>query len=171
MKCLSLWQPWASAIAIGSKRIETRCWATSYRGPLLIHAAKRCRVGELRELEQQNIWRGAMLPLVALNDHFKDWLPFGAIVAIADLVDCWPTYYFDSSVDLDVPRHAVGIERTRCFDWCERNMGDFGPGRFGWVLDNVRRIHPAIPYRGFQQLFEVPDSLLAEHGVLTGATA
>lgn len=167
MKCLSLWQPWASAIAIGSKRIETRCWATSYRGPLLIHAAKRCRVGELRELEQHCCWRGAMLPLVALNDHFKDWLPFGAIVAIAELIDCAPTHDF-SSFDLVLPRHAAGIQRTRCFDWCEANMGDFSPGRFGWVLGNVRRIEPVIPYRGFQQLFDVPESVI-EH-VIGGST-
>lgn len=40
MRAISLWQPWASAIALGSKRIETRSWSTSYRGPLAIHAAK-----------------------------------------------------------------------------------------------------------------------------------
>lgn len=160
VKCLSLWQPWASAIAIGSKRIETRCWATSYRGPLLIHAAKRCRVGELRELEQQNFWRGAMFPLVALNDHFRDRLPFGAIVAIADLVDCRPTSEF-GYLELEMPRHPDGINPMQALDWCEANMGDFSSGRFGWVLDNVRRIEPAIPYRGFQQLFNVPDNVVA----------
>ena len=36
MKALSLYQPWATAIALGSKRIETRGWPTSYRGPLAI---------------------------------------------------------------------------------------------------------------------------------------
>ena len=34
MKAISLWQPWASAVALGSKRVETRSWSTSYRGPL-----------------------------------------------------------------------------------------------------------------------------------------
>lgn len=159
MKCLSLWQPWASAIAIGSKRIETRCWSTSYRGPLLIHAAKRCNRGELLELEKQPAWRGAMLPLVALDDHFKDRLPLGAIVAIADLVDCLPTSQFNIS-RLEWPRHPAGTDRMKALDWCEANMGDFGPGRFGWVLSNVRRIDPAIPYRGFQQLFDVPESVI-----------
>lgn len=42
MKALSLHQPWASAIALGLKHLETRSWATSYRGPLAIHAARRC---------------------------------------------------------------------------------------------------------------------------------
>jgi activating signal cointegrator 1 len=43
MKALSLWKPWASLIVIGAKRFATRHWETSYRGPLLIHAAKRSR--------------------------------------------------------------------------------------------------------------------------------
>uniref|UniRef100_A0A6M3J354 ASCH domain-containing protein n=1 Tax=viral metagenome TaxID=1070528 RepID=A0A6M3J354_9ZZZZ len=36
MKAISLWQPWASAMALGWKKIETRSWGTSYRGPPLI---------------------------------------------------------------------------------------------------------------------------------------
>ena len=39
MKTLSLIQPWASLIALGEKRIETRSWGTRYRGPLAIHAS------------------------------------------------------------------------------------------------------------------------------------
>lgn len=39
MKALTLWQPWASLIAVGAKTIETRSWSTTYRGPLAIHAA------------------------------------------------------------------------------------------------------------------------------------
>lgn len=39
MKALTLWQPWASLIALGEKRYETRSWATSYRGLLAIHAS------------------------------------------------------------------------------------------------------------------------------------
>jgi len=33
MKCLSIIQPYATLIAIGAKRIETRSWSTPYRGP------------------------------------------------------------------------------------------------------------------------------------------
>jgi hypothetical protein len=36
MKALTLIQPWASLVAIGAKRVETRGWRTSYRGPLAI---------------------------------------------------------------------------------------------------------------------------------------
>lgn len=41
MKCISLWQPWASYVAYGMKRFETRHWRTNHRGPLAIHAARR----------------------------------------------------------------------------------------------------------------------------------
>src|SRR5258708_5270609 len=49
VKALTLWQPWASLIAVGAKTIETRSWSTSYRGPLAIHAAKRKPDTELLE--------------------------------------------------------------------------------------------------------------------------
>src|SRR5271166_4355910 len=40
MKALTLTQPWATLVAIKAKRIETRSWRTSYRGPFAIHAGK-----------------------------------------------------------------------------------------------------------------------------------
>ena len=39
MKVLSIQQPYASLIMLGFKTIETRSWATKYRGELLIHAS------------------------------------------------------------------------------------------------------------------------------------
>ena len=41
MKVLTIRQPWATLIVRGIKDVENRTWATSYRGPLLIHAARR----------------------------------------------------------------------------------------------------------------------------------
>lgn len=40
MKALTLWQPWASLWAHQLKINETRSWATTYSGPLAVHAAK-----------------------------------------------------------------------------------------------------------------------------------
>jgi hypothetical protein len=40
MKALTVFQPYASLIAFGSKWVENRSWPTSYRGPLAIHAGK-----------------------------------------------------------------------------------------------------------------------------------
>jgi hypothetical protein len=41
MKALSIRQPWAWLIIAGYKDVENRTWRTTYRGPLLIHAARR----------------------------------------------------------------------------------------------------------------------------------
>jgi endogenous inhibitor of DNA gyrase (YacG/DUF329 family) len=41
VKALSVKQPWASLIAEGEKTIETRTWATDYRGPLLIVSSRK----------------------------------------------------------------------------------------------------------------------------------
>lgn len=41
MKVLSLRQPWADLVVSGTKRVETRGWTTTYRGPLYIHASGR----------------------------------------------------------------------------------------------------------------------------------
>ncbi|MDA8231309.1 MAG: ASCH domain-containing protein [Magnetospirillum sp.] len=37
---LSIRQPWANRILVGGKDIENRTWRTSFRGPVLIHAAQ-----------------------------------------------------------------------------------------------------------------------------------
>lgn len=71
-RVLSLWQPWASAIARGLKQNETRSWSTDYRGPIAIHAAKRSGQA-LRDFAWQMGMRW-------------DDLPRGAIVAVARLV-------------------------------------------------------------------------------------
>lgn len=36
IKVITVWQPWATLIALRVKRLETRSWATKYRGPLAI---------------------------------------------------------------------------------------------------------------------------------------
>jgi hypothetical protein len=41
MKALTIRQPWADLILAGVKTREYRSWRVDYRGPLLIHAAKR----------------------------------------------------------------------------------------------------------------------------------
>lgn len=94
MKAISLWQPWASAISLGAKRIETRSWSTSYRGPIAIHAAKRKVKRELAALTWEN-WVHAVFGswLYSLED-----LPFGAFLATADLVDCLPVREIDEDL-------------------------------------------------------------------------
>jgi hypothetical protein len=41
MKCLSIIQPWASLIAIGAKRYETRSWQTRLGGRIAHRSQQR----------------------------------------------------------------------------------------------------------------------------------
>jgi len=93
MKALTLTQPWATLVILGVKRIETRGWATPYRGRIAIHAAKG--------------WH-------------RDDIEFA----------------FDTEI--------------------ERELGDFSPGRFGWLLRDHRPFPRPVPARGALGLREWP---------------
>lgn len=129
MKAISLWQPWATLVATGAKRHETRSWETLYRGPIAIHAAKRW-TSELKNIRSSD-------PFVANLPAGP--LPFGAIIAVARLVNC-------VRIDNDTtPTDAVEVV-----------FGDYTHGRFRWDFDNVVLLDKPILFRGAQGLFDVP---------------
>ncbi|MCX4672847.1 ASCH domain-containing protein [Streptomyces sp. NBC_01381] len=74
IQSLTVWQPWASAIAYGTKKIENRTWPTAYRGLLLIHAGLT---------QDRHAWNA---PLA--RPFLRRPQPKGAIVAVARLIDC-----------------------------------------------------------------------------------
>jgi hypothetical protein len=150
MKAITLTQPWATLVAIGAKRIETRSWSTTYRGPLALHAAAGLGpIGGKRGL----------LETIALSNHMRnalnsagltniDELPRGAIVAVCELVDIYK-----------IPDGVTGFyaeESSIRFDLTpqERAFGDFTPGRFAWLLDTVRRLDAPILVKGALGLWE-----------------
>jgi hypothetical protein len=59
MKAITILQPWASLIACGAKQIETRRWATSYRGPIAIHTGKQWEMYR-RKLTYQDPFHSAL---------------------------------------------------------------------------------------------------------------
>lgn len=142
MKCLSLWQPWASAIALGFKKIETRDWQTRYTGPLAIHAAKRKITKEdLEYLKGYPYWE-QLLALLPLQD-----MPYGCIVATCKLQVCLSTE--------DIYPSALVDER-------EAFWGNYEPGRYGWCLKDVHGLAMPIPFKGAQGLFDVPNALFTK---------
>lgn len=153
MKAITLWQPWATAVARGSKRMETRSWRTSYKGPLAIHAAKRCDKDELVFYRSHWNWCGALGLAMAVAKPLWEELPFGAIVAVATLKFCIQTDRLTLG-DLDQKRQV-----RDGYEWCERQLGDYTLGRWAWVLEDVTQIEP-IPWKGRQGLFEIPDEVL-----------
>ena len=165
MKALTLTQPWATLVAIGAKKIETRSWATKYRGPLAIHAAKGMPRSSEVACYQNKFLRALqskydMLP--GRGYRWKDLLPIGAVIAVVELTDCRST----GKTGEFNPDGGRGWE---CPDWVyrltdeERAFGDYSQDRYGWTLENVRQIEP-VPAVGMLGLweFEHPDLVRGE---------
>lgn len=145
MKALSLWQPWASLVIIGAKRIETRSWYTDYRGPLVIHAASKVTNAQLL-LHHEEPFKSA------LAEHgIRRWqdMPLGACIGIVELVDVRQVYGPGAYV---VEPRAKPLEPPL---EPERSFGLYDAGRFAWVLRKPRALPKPVPRRGRQQLFEV----------------
>lgn len=133
MKAISLWQPWATGIAAGVKAIETRHWSTPHRGEIAIHAAKRWDLDQ-REFAEAERRAGTI----------GYGLPFGAIVAVADIVDVKRTEQLVGSIS-DV----------------EERWGNYGPRRFGWLFANVRPLSEPIGCVGRQSIWTLDDGVVA----------
>jgi hypothetical protein len=164
MTCVTLWQPWASALFVprldGSglmlKVHETRGWAPSAKqlkpgDRLAISAAKTQRDTESGEYLAD--WWNERVRLTAYRAAFaavgwRDWddLPFGAIIGFGTFVGATQTERLFGKID----QH-------------DRHWGNFGPHRYGWELRDVKRFPAPIPCRGMQTLFPVriPNAALA----------
>lgn len=145
MKAITLWQPYASLVAVGAKTIETRSWpapASLIGERLLIHAAKVVPDPVLSE---------SMRDLLTDDrDLAFDDLTLGAVVASCRLAACVPMVDGENYGTDDRPVLAV-FGSTLTFigddkgDDChlgtadaERPFGDFTPGRFAWLLEDVK---------------------------------
>ncbi|HEY3694106.1 ASCH domain-containing protein [Phenylobacterium sp.] len=139
MKAISLWQPWATLVALGLKAHETRHWSTEHRGPIAIHAAKTID------------YAGAPARLChrAIGQAWWEQCPLGMVVAIARLRTCRRT-------------DAVVEHITRA----DEASGDYTAGRFAWALADVRPLGEPIPAIGRQGLFNwtPPEDLDARVG-------
>lgn len=174
MKALSLWQPWASLIVNGSKSVETRSWSTSYRGPLLIHAAKQWN-GELASICTGDPFRQHLAAAGVNFDgpgpgYRAGWnLPFGAVVGRVDVLDCYPVERIKVRSDTNtvvVPAVVGDHKQLRIPPFLnimpdEAAFGDFSDARFGFLLGNPVRFPRPILLAGRQGLWDVPDDLVA----------
>lgn len=139
MKTITLIQPWATLIALGEKKIETRSWETSYRGPLLIHAGKKVE----HDLCRQHPFTDVLL------EHdiaFKDQIPTGVIIAKCNLVDCIKITHQDGVI--------AQLSNNLIVDENEYWFGDYTPGRYAWILDNIELLKEPIPAKGKLSLWE-----------------
>lgn len=137
MKAISLWQPWATLMAIGAKTNETRSWSTTHRGPLAIHAAKRWTRAQ-RDMANHPRFRKT---LNAAGIYALDLLPRGALLCVVDLVDV---------VSSNEIRDVISLDEA-CF-------GDYSPDRFIWTTKLLRVLFRPVPLRGHQGLFNIDES-------------
>jgi len=180
-KVLTLTQPWATLVAIGAKKCETRSWSTSYRGDLLIHAAKGLGpVGGkrgLRALCGTRPFFEALMPIVPGYDHYCDadaivevlLGTLGHIIAACALIGCEGT---DPAAWPDSGRFLYGNRANPDYqfilDWPipepERSFGDYSADRYMFLLANARALPEPIPARGALGTWEwtPPDGVVIE---------
>jgi hypothetical protein len=133
MKAISICQPWASAIVAGIKQVENRTWATTHRGPILIHASLSTR------------WFGIIEPalLDAIESRCGDMrgLVRGAIIGVANI---------EAIEDVDTIRRRMPEQA----EWA------FGP--LCWVLKDPRRFGSPIACSGRLSLWDFPDDKIKQ---------
>ena len=160
LRALSLTQPWASLVALGVKRLETRSWQTAHRGPLAIHASWGFPPSARRLCEEEPFLR--LLEGVGLDE---DTLPRRAVLGVCRLLGC------HLITELEAQRIAhlgagealhmggaavVGVEAAlgvRRFGAAvvtrvEAALGDFGAGRYAWELSEPRLCRRPSPAPG-----------------------
>ena len=135
LRAISLWQPWASLIAMGEKHFETRSWATPYRGLLAIHAAKQWGIGERNAFDWFNRDMPDLQTRWPHSDHPARPLPLGAVLFVFRLVDVMRT------------------DEIATLSYRELAFGDYTPGRFAWQLEMVEVFEQPIPAKGAQSLW------------------
>lgn len=134
MKALTLTQPWATLVAIGAKKIETRSWNTNYRGPLAIHAAKGGYNDDLFLMKIEPFYT----ELTKAGITSRLGLPLGGVLAICELV----------RVD------HIKENYEKYITYNERSFGDYTPGRFAWILENITALNKPIAAKGALGLWE-----------------
>lgn len=112
MKVLSLTEPYATLIARGVKKIETRSWKTNYRGKLFIHASSTKMSKKSKDDKE-------LMALVS-----DEILNYGKIVCSCDLVDC-----------VEMTEEFINKVKENHNEYIS---GEYSVGRYAWILDNVR---------------------------------
>lgn len=144
LRCLTMQQPWATAIADGLKTIELRSWHVKYRGPIGIHAG----LGWHWFFSVKNVENKMAIHLVPKEQIIRAEDERGGLIAIADLVD--------------IREYAVSKEQNGSAEQTcqllrkdiDKHLSPWG-ARYGWVLEAIRRVK-FIPLTGSQGLWRWP---------------
>jgi len=132
MRALSITQPWATLIIRGVKEVETRSWTTDIRGRIAIHASKNFPP-DARDFAMEQVGYGRL---------HQGPIPCGAILGTAELVRVSRT--------LNLAPEISPLERT---------LGDYSPGRWGFVFRNPVELAEPIPFKGLLGFWQVPEQI------------
>lgn len=166
IKAITLYQPWASLVVLGQKRIETRGWSTRYRGMLAIHASKAFPkwVADLCSNYPFTYYLGRF------GISGASELPRGAVLGVADLVSDVLFGDWTSRHDLPVGGWNWIAPNGRFYDFQltqqEVALGDFSKGRHGFLLaDAMKFEEPILGVRGQLGLWNFDRSLLPPEAI------
>lgn len=150
MKAITLHQPWATLVAIGAKRIETRSWNTNYRGPLAIHAGRNTKyIRGFHKLTNFKIFSDALKGA----EYFwgDDIVPLGAVVATCNLVH---VQLIDDAISFPACKSYAHRGKEWSLDDREHCFGNYEVGRYIWLLDDIRILSDPISAKGSQGFWE-----------------
>jgi hypothetical protein len=156
IKAITLYEPWASLMALGEKAVETRSWGARHRGWTAIHAGRSFTAA----MKQVCLSRAFIKPLTdagllvsatgmvggrIMIDHR---FPLGKVVALG---------YLEASISVrsDLVR---GILASRP---AEVHYGNYEPGRFAHLYSVVVPLSVPIEARGLQGFWDwtIPDGV------------
>lgn len=143
MKAITIIQPWATLIALGEKRFETRGWPTKHRGELAIHAGK--------QVDREACEKPEIKSALSRHGLTADNLPTGALIAIAELKDCF-------RIRCDLLGGVIALEsdtRKTHFNTLDKEyaFGWYGSGRYAWELRDVKQLPKPIQAKGQQRIW------------------
>lgn len=151
-------EPWASLVAIGAKRIETRSFRVSYRGELAIHAAKGIPKYARYALTDNWAVYEALCRHFDLRcptgRHLIELLPRGVVLATCKVTDC------KRIVTREHMFNDAGASSAYCASdemlppkEPEFSFGNYEHGRYAWILEDIKPLAKPIPAKGALRLW------------------
>jgi hypothetical protein len=154
-------QPWSWALSIGAKPVENRDWPPPSRlfgKPLAIHAGRQFDGEAADFLAKNRPAFGLADPLpkpseIALG-HVVAVARLAGAVFVAEVEEARPGEPLSRKLEVRDIRGTVTPARA-----AELAASPWAAGPFLWVLEDVVRIDPPVPCRGFQKLWTVPPAI------------
>ena len=153
-KVLSMWEPWATLVVHGVKKIETRPKPTTWtieKGSYLIHASKKWTKEQIELCQTEPFFTElrniGYMPLFFIS---MPVLPLGHIIGAVDVVECLPIWKGRYTGDYYLTDGGVPMT----IEEPELSFGDYREDRYAWILDNPRVLKTHIPYKGGQGYYQ-----------------